>query len=213
MCIQLLQYTTMEQLVIKTLTSSFEEHAQNQDGVEFWYARDLQKLLEYADWRNFLNVIEKAISITQSGLEKGSISRCTTNTGIGSGAIRQVIDYRVDREGVVLLMKLSSKDKLNNTNPLRIETVILQQIKKYCLLKNIDFSFQYHCKPYRFDCKVGKDILIEFQEQHHETDKKQQATDEQKRLFAREKGYRLLEITVKDDIIDVIVKLQNLLDI
>jgi len=50
----------MEQLVIKTLTSSFEEHAQNKDGVEFWYARDLQKLLEYSEWRNFLKVVDKA---------------------------------------------------------------------------------------------------------------------------------------------------------
>jgi len=50
----------MEQLAIKTLTSSFEEHAQNKDGVEFWYARDLQKLLEYSEWRNFLKVVDKA---------------------------------------------------------------------------------------------------------------------------------------------------------
>lgn len=50
----------MEKIVIKNLTSSFEEHTQNQDGLEFWYARDLQKLLEYEQWRNFLKVIEKA---------------------------------------------------------------------------------------------------------------------------------------------------------
>jgi hypothetical protein len=42
---------------------------------------------------------------------------------------------------------------------------------------------------------------------------KHNATDEQKRVFAKEHGYRLLEITVKDDIIDIIVKLQNLLNI
>jgi hypothetical protein len=203
----------MEQLVIKTLTSSFEEHAQNQDGVEFWYARDLQKLLEYQRWEKFMNVIEKAISIVRNGLGKGSFIDYVTDINIGSGAKRQVADYKVDREGAILLIKLSSKNKLNNINPLRIETVILQQIKKYCLLKNIDFSFQYHCKPYRFDCKIGKDILVEFQEQHHQTDKAQRATDEQKRLFAKEQGYRLLEITVKDDIIDVIVKLQNFLNI
>lgn len=32
----------------------------NDEGVEFWYARELQKVLEYAEWRNFLVVIEKA---------------------------------------------------------------------------------------------------------------------------------------------------------
>lgn len=30
------------------------------DGVEFWYARELQVVLEYTEWRNFENVIEKA---------------------------------------------------------------------------------------------------------------------------------------------------------
>ena len=30
------------------------------DGQEFWYARDLQRVLEYTEWRNFTSVIEKA---------------------------------------------------------------------------------------------------------------------------------------------------------
>ena len=29
----------------------------NEYGEEFWLARDLQKVLEYKDWRNFLKVI------------------------------------------------------------------------------------------------------------------------------------------------------------
>jgi len=32
----------------------------DENGVEFWYARDLQKTLEYTEWRNFLLVIDKA---------------------------------------------------------------------------------------------------------------------------------------------------------
>lgn len=32
----------------------------NEDGQEFWYARDLQAVLEYAAWRNFSKVINKA---------------------------------------------------------------------------------------------------------------------------------------------------------
>lgn len=30
------------------------------DGVEYWLARELQKVLEYTEWRNFTSVIEKA---------------------------------------------------------------------------------------------------------------------------------------------------------
>lgn len=32
----------------------------DEDGNEFWYARELQKVLEYAEWRNFSGVIGKA---------------------------------------------------------------------------------------------------------------------------------------------------------
>lgn len=32
----------------------------NEYGQDFWYARDLQQALEYTEWRNFHNVIEKA---------------------------------------------------------------------------------------------------------------------------------------------------------
>ena len=30
-------------------------------GNEYWFARELQKVLEYKDWRNFQKVIDKAV--------------------------------------------------------------------------------------------------------------------------------------------------------
>jgi DNA-damage-inducible protein D len=58
----------MDKLVITKLRKTFEDYANEKDGVEFWFARDLQKLLEYEDWRNFLNVIDKArIGCNNSG--------------------------------------------------------------------------------------------------------------------------------------------------
>jgi DNA-damage-inducible protein D len=50
----------MEKNTITKLSKSFEEYAYEQDGIEYWLARELQVLLGYADWRNFLNTIEKA---------------------------------------------------------------------------------------------------------------------------------------------------------
>jgi len=50
----------VKKTLIQTLHKSFEENAQTEDGIEFWYARDLQILLDYTDWRNFLLVIDKA---------------------------------------------------------------------------------------------------------------------------------------------------------
>ena len=32
----------------------------DENGIEFWYARDLQKVLDYKEWRKFDGVIEKA---------------------------------------------------------------------------------------------------------------------------------------------------------
>ena len=38
----------------KTIVELYE------NGIEFWYARELQKILEYKQWRRFESVIEKA---------------------------------------------------------------------------------------------------------------------------------------------------------
>ncbi len=50
----------MDKQIIEKLKKSFEDYAQESEGVEFWFARDLQKLLDYNEWRNFQNAIEKA---------------------------------------------------------------------------------------------------------------------------------------------------------
>jgi DNA-damage-inducible protein D len=51
----------MKTEIIHSLTKNFEAHAKQTDGgVEFWLARDLQELLGYGKWDNFLNVVSKA---------------------------------------------------------------------------------------------------------------------------------------------------------
>jgi DNA-damage-inducible protein D len=46
---------------IQSLTSTFEAHAQQtESGVEYWLARDIQYLLGYAKWENFLNAVSRA---------------------------------------------------------------------------------------------------------------------------------------------------------
>lgn len=50
----------MKKEIISKLRKTFEDYANEADGVEFWFARDLKKLLGYEQWRNFLGVIEKA---------------------------------------------------------------------------------------------------------------------------------------------------------
>ncbi|MBS3934786.1 MAG: DNA damage-inducible protein D [Sulfuritalea sp.] len=51
----------MKTEIVQTLTDTFEANAQRTDGgIEFWLARDLQYLLGYTKWDNFLNVVSKA---------------------------------------------------------------------------------------------------------------------------------------------------------
>ena len=51
----------MKKEIIEHLTSDFESCAnQTQNEIEFWFARDLQHLLGYSEWRNFTKVINKA---------------------------------------------------------------------------------------------------------------------------------------------------------
>ena len=49
----------MEKQIITKLSKTFEEYAYEEDGIEFWFARDLQGLLGYSKWENFAKVIEK----------------------------------------------------------------------------------------------------------------------------------------------------------
>ena len=58
----------MKKEIIVQLNKTFEESAYAQNGVEYWMARDLQKLLDYDEWRNFLKVIDKArLACSNSG--------------------------------------------------------------------------------------------------------------------------------------------------
>ena len=58
----------MEKDRIEKLNNRFEEYAYEQDGIEYWLARELQELLDYTQWRNFENVISKAkIACENSG--------------------------------------------------------------------------------------------------------------------------------------------------
>ena len=36
------------------------------DGNEYWYARELQKVLEYTEWRKFVGVIKKSNKLLQN---------------------------------------------------------------------------------------------------------------------------------------------------
>lgn len=59
----------MKKIENKYTSSTFENIKHTDDyGNEFWYARELQKVLEYKDWRNFQKVIDKAVTSAQNSI-------------------------------------------------------------------------------------------------------------------------------------------------
>ena len=58
----------MKKELVTKLNMSFEDAAYQEDGVEYWFARDLQELLNYVEWRNFLTVIEKEKTACKSSM-------------------------------------------------------------------------------------------------------------------------------------------------
>ena len=51
----------MKKEIIRNLTIDFESYSnKTENEIEFWFARDLQHLLGYTEWRNFTKVINKA---------------------------------------------------------------------------------------------------------------------------------------------------------
>ena len=96
----------MKTEIIQTLTSTFEAHAQQtEDGVEYWLARDLQGLLEYAQWRNFLNVIAKAKTACEvsGNAVSDHFADVSKMVGIGSDTEREVEDIMLTRYACYLI--------------------------------------------------------------------------------------------------------------
>ncbi|RJQ14648.1 MAG: DNA damage-inducible protein D [Nitrospiraceae bacterium] len=73
--------------------------------VEFWFARDLQEILGYTEWRNFLKVVEKAKeSCTNVGANtENHFVDVNKMVQIGSGAERPVDDIMLTRYACYLI--------------------------------------------------------------------------------------------------------------
>ncbi|NOX46860.1 MAG: DNA damage-inducible protein D [Chlorobi bacterium] len=51
----------MKKEVVLSFTNNFDDHSHTtENGIGFWFARDMQHLLGYSEWRNFYRVILKA---------------------------------------------------------------------------------------------------------------------------------------------------------
>ena len=78
-----------------------------EDGTEFWLARELAHVLDYAKWENFSKVIDRAIlACRNSGFETTDhFPEVGKMVEIGSGAKRKQIDYELSRYACYLIVQ------------------------------------------------------------------------------------------------------------
>lgn len=100
--------------IIGKLLDAFEAAANaDDDGVQYWYARDLSKMLGYADYRNFLNVVEKAKTACKQAKEDVADHFVDVNkmVELGSGAKREVDDVELTRFACSLIAQNGDPSK------------------------------------------------------------------------------------------------------
>ena len=95
----------MEKEIVARLHRNFEDYAHQKDGVEFWYARELQQLLGYDKWSNFEGVIGKAKIACETAQQKVSdhFADVGKMVDLGSGSQREILDILLTRYACYLI--------------------------------------------------------------------------------------------------------------
>jgi len=77
----------------------------DREQIEVWFARELQTLLGYASWENFIIAVQRAIDSckTQNINVDNHFRDLTKMVGLGSGAVREVVDIMLTRYACYLI--------------------------------------------------------------------------------------------------------------
>lgn len=82
-------------------------------GCEYWEARELQKVLEYKDWRNFEKVINKAVISAENSInvDEDWVVEVSKPIKTGKGKEEMVRDYRLSRYICYLIVQNADPSK------------------------------------------------------------------------------------------------------
>ena len=95
----------MKKEIVAKLNMRFEEAAYQEDDIEYWLARDLQVLLNYTKWSNFLQVIEKAKTTCETSDQNISDHFADVGKTINmpKGATKRIADIMLTRYACYLI--------------------------------------------------------------------------------------------------------------
>jgi DNA-damage-inducible protein D len=95
----------MKQDEIGQLLKIFDDYRYEEGGVEYWFARDIQELFEYSEWRNFRSVIERAMDScvnSEQSLEDHFVG-VNKKVELAKGATRDIEDIMLTRYACYLI--------------------------------------------------------------------------------------------------------------
>ena len=136
-------------------------------GNEYWYARELSKVLEYKNWRNFLKVLNKAKKASENSgiVVNDNFVQVDKTIEIGNKVKRNIIDYELSRYACYLIIQNadSNKERVSLCKTYfaiqtrKRELYSLNQTAKNCGVKNFD---KFHNAGYKglYNGETANDI-------------------------------------------------------